>query len=186
MPHRTKRLLDRRQQLPHGEAVVALRGGRPLRRPRSRSRSARACRRARCPPAVGPAVLEHQVHPLLQKRWTEYQKNGCCRTSRSCVFEQLLLAAHVDVEVGVRLVEVVERRPATERAAAARRRLTRDFSSAGWAKTMRMRCIGFQSEGREPAAAYYKRSPARPRRSGSSRTSVDPFEAFRGRVVGSR
>ena len=68
-----------------------------------------AQRRALTP--VGPAVLEHQVLPLLQDRRARVPVERVLEDDDVVLLEQTLLPRDVDVEVRVRLVEIVHDHP---------------------------------------------------------------------------
>ena len=58
--------------------------------------------------AVGEAVLEHEVHPLLQQRWTGVPVDRVLEDDHVVLQQPLLLAVDVDHELRVLGVEVGE------------------------------------------------------------------------------
>ena len=102
------RLLHRRQQLADGVAVVALVGVGLEVAAAGDGRHPRLAAEAVAARAVGPAEFEHQVDPLLQQRRHAVPVEGVLQDHDVVCEEQLLFAGHVDVAVGVGLVEVVE------------------------------------------------------------------------------
>ena len=58
--------------------------------------------------AIRPAMLQHQVHPLLQDRRRAVPEEGVLQDDDIVTHEQLLLALDVDVEVRISLVKIVK------------------------------------------------------------------------------
>ena len=101
-------LLERREQLPDREAVIALVLIRLL--PASGRDDVQQLLAAEGAslPSVGPAMLEDEVLPLLQQRRRAVPEEGVLENDDVVGDEQRLLARHVDVEIGICLVEVVD------------------------------------------------------------------------------
>jgi hypothetical protein len=102
------RLLDRGQQLLHGEAVVpAMAVGVFAPAGRNHAEDELADERSAFR-AVGPAVLQHKIDPLLQQRRNRVPEERVLQNQDFVLLEQGLFPLHINVEIRVRLVKVVK------------------------------------------------------------------------------
>ena len=60
---------------------------------------------------IGPIMLEHEIRPLLEKGRRTEQEERIVKGEDVVCLQQILFMLHIDVKVGIDLVEIVEGHP---------------------------------------------------------------------------